>query len=169
MKLTDKELQMAKKAGLHVANKDAYSKATLDDLLAMNESPFDGYSYTNITDELAKFAELIRADSVPDDMSSTRSFDLAMGLNYIAEQGYWPSVIYDDDGNWCIVDEGRSNVRINNNDDFHYSMRGQHDWFKPTLEEAWNGYMGRLQELWNDIDFDCAYRALAKFRGNDNE
>jgi hypothetical protein len=65
MKLTDKELQMAKKAGLHVANKDAYSKATLGDLLAMNESPFDGYSYNNITDELAKFAELIRDDSVP--------------------------------------------------------------------------------------------------------
>jgi hypothetical protein len=66
MKLTDKELQMAKKAGLHVANKDAYSKATLGESLAMNESPFDGYSYNNITDELAKFAELIRADSVPD-------------------------------------------------------------------------------------------------------
>jgi hypothetical protein len=66
MKLTDKELQMAKEAGLHVANKDAYSKATFDDLSALNESPLDGYSYNNITDELAKFAELIRADSVPE-------------------------------------------------------------------------------------------------------
>lgn len=83
-------------------------------------------------------------------------FDLAKGLNYIADNGYWPQVIYDDNGYWAIQDEGGSNIR-GDNDLYTLTIVVPPESFKPTLKEAWSEYMRKLVELGNEIDVNCAF------------
>lgn len=78
-------------------------------------------------------------------------FNLATELERLAKLGYAPIVIYDDNGNWAISDEGCGFVRTNNDEDFSFTSFGRSEWFKPTVKEAWECYITRLTELGNEI------------------
>lgn len=84
-------------------------------------------------------------------------FDLVKGLNYMADLGFWPQVVYDDNGNWSIQDEGSSNSRIDDEQDLHISILVPAESFRPTIKEAWQEYMRKLEGYGNDLDFNCAF------------
>lgn len=79
------------------------------------------------------------------------SFDLADELERLAGEGYAPMVLYDDNGNWCIADEGFGPIRFSDDQDFHFQVSGEAAWFRPTVREAWECYIERLRALGDEI------------------
>jgi hypothetical protein len=79
------------------------------------------------------------------------NFDLAGELVRLASLGYAPIILYDDNGNWAVSDEGCSNIRVDDNDDFSITIYGEAAWFRDTPQAAWEYYLVRLRELGNDV------------------
>ena len=78
-------------------------------------------------------------------------FNLGTELERLADLGYAPLVLYDDNGNWCIGDEGHGGMRLDDEDDFSFTVWGEAAWFKPSVELAWADYLLRLRKLGNDV------------------
>lgn len=78
-------------------------------------------------------------------------FDLAAELERLTHLGYAPQIIYDDDGNFAVSDEGSCTLRMTENDDFHGTICGEAKWFKPTPRQAWENYLERLRELGDEV------------------
>lgn len=83
-------------------------------------------------------------------LAGLERFDLAAELDRVTDAGYAPCVIYDDNGNWAISDEGVSSVRRDGGD-FACTMCGEGDWFRPSVQEAWECYLERLRKLGNVV------------------
>ncbi len=83
-------------------------------------------------------------------MVALERFDMAAELERLADLGYAPCVIYEDNGNWAISDEGVYNVRTDGGD-FACSVHGDGDWFRTSPQEAWECYLDRLRKLGNVV------------------
>ena len=77
------------------------------------------------------------------------TFDLASELIRLANKGYAPMVIYDDNGHWAISDECVSTLHMDDSDSFQASVWCDPAWFRDTPQAAWECYLERLRELGN--------------------
>jgi hypothetical protein len=78
-------------------------------------------------------------------------FDLAAEWERLTHLGYAPQLIYDDNGNFAVGDEGFGPVRTEDDESFSFNLFGEPDWFKPTPKEAWDNYIERIRELGCDV------------------
>lgn len=115
----------------------------LNELPKIKQSESGGGGYVHLPSVIAIIEEHKR--------ESWEAIDLATGLNAVADMGFWPQVIYDDNGNWAIWDEGSANMRLYDDQDYRCSFLIPSSYFRPSLQEAWMLYVDRLEELGNDV------------------
>ena len=68
--------------------------------------------------------------------SSGRDGERLDWFEQYADKGGCPSLIYDDDGNWAVAENGMQNIRESGTDNLHISHYVSADAFKPTVREA---------------------------------
>ncbi len=74
------------------------------------------------------------------------AFDLSKALLNETKKGYAPMVIYDDNGQFAVTDEGCSTVRMKSHQGLNISAYAESPWFEDTPEKAWENYINRRGE-----------------------
>jgi len=65
-------------------------------------------------------------------------------LHDLANIGFAPSIIYDDNGNWAVISSEFSLVRMKDTDDYTTTIFIKAEEFKPTIREAIKKYINDL-------------------------
>lgn len=134
-----------------VPTKGVEHKVSLEEVA----TAWEGYGWAagKYYDSLEDYVDELNGKSLEEaqDVSDSIPFDLAAELERVTKAGYAPQVIYDDNGNFAISDEGMYSIRMGEDDDFHGTVCGEASWFKPTPKEAWENYLERCREISDEI------------------
>ena len=79
--------------------------------------------------------------------------DLSKELNRLADSGYCPALLFDDDGRWALVFDGFQPVNLFSDAQAMYTTHfvDVDDW-KDTIEEAFTYAIEKARVVYNDLE-----------------